>query len=41
MTELNPAKNRDGEAGEVKLRFDEKIVSFADWVEASDNGRVS
>ena len=30
-TELIIAKNREGRIGSVKLRFDEKTVSFEDW----------
>ena len=26
-------KNREGRIGSVKLRFDEKTVSFAEWTE--------
>jgi len=30
-TELIIGKNREGRIGTVKLRFDEKTVSFRDW----------
>jgi len=29
------SKNRDGAVGSIKLRFDEKTVSFSDWIEPS------
>lgn len=29
------SKNRDGAVGSIKLRFDEKTVSFGDWIEPS------
>jgi replicative DNA helicase len=32
-TELIIAKNREGRIGSVKLRFDERTVSFEDWTE--------
>jgi replicative DNA helicase len=33
-TELIIAKNREGRIGSVKLRFDEKTVSFSDWTDS-------
>jgi replicative DNA helicase len=33
LTELNIAKNRDGMTGVIKLCFNERTVSFSDWVE--------
>lgn len=33
LTEMNVLKNRDGATGIIKLRFDERVVSFSDWNE--------
>ena len=33
LGEFDVAKNRDGATGRIKLRFDERTVSFSDWTE--------